>query len=159
MNPTSPMTRTLAILLLLLAPLAAHAKGPAFPLHGHWCGLGQSGGPLAAAPIDPLDAACMRHDICTAQRGRLDCGCDIGFMRELRDTRWPNPGIADKARAIHDSIAVMPCSSPAGMAWKAACLSGDLARDTVTGREMPMDVLRRWARVGTTGLSNSYWQR
>ncbi|MEZ5714695.1 MAG: hypothetical protein R3D85_05730 [Paracoccaceae bacterium] len=146
-------------LLLLLSPLPARANGPAFPLHGNWCGIGHSGGPFAAAPIDPLDAACMRHDICAAQRGDLDCGCDIAFMRELRAQPWPNPAIADKARAIHDSIAMMPCSNPMGMAWKAACVSSDLMKDTVTGREMPTDILRRWAKVGRSGLSHSYWSR
>lgn len=152
------MMRMLALFLLLLSALPVQADGPAFPLHGNWCGIGHSGGPYAA-PIDPLDAACMRHDICAARRGELDCGCDIGFMRELQAQPWPNPGIADKARAIHDSIAMMPCSNPMGMAYKAARLSSGLVSDTVTGREMPVDILRRWTKVGATGLSRSYWSR
>lgn len=156
------MIRLLAFLALVLATLPltalpAQAQEPAFPLHGNWCGIGHGGGPWALQPIDPLDAACMRHDICTEQLGRFDCGCDIAFMQELRSQYWPNPEIADKARAIHDAIAMMPCSSPQGMAYKAACLASDLATDMMSGREMPMDILRRWGLVGATGLGNSYW--
>ncbi|MDQ2090486.1 hypothetical protein [Marimonas arenosa] len=153
------MIRILTSLLFLLSALPSHATGPSFPLHGNWCGIGHSGGPYSAAPIDPLDAACMRHDICAAQRGELNCGCDISFMRELRYQRWPNPVIADKARAIHDAIAMMPCANPMGMAYKAARLASDMTSDTVIGRELPTDILRRWAKVVSSGLSRSYWSR
>ena len=158
MRYTHSMTRMFVTLLLILTALPAWANGPAFPLHGNWCGIGHTGGPYSA-PVDPLDAACMRHDLCAAQRGDLNCGCDIAFMNELRNQPWPNPVIADKARAIYDSIAMMPCSNPAGMAYKAACVSSDLMKDTVTGHEMPTDILRRWAKVGSKGLSNAYWSR
>ena len=153
------MIRMFFLLLALLSATPSLASGPAFPLHGNWCGIGHSGGPFAAAPVDPLDAACMRHDICKADRGQLDCGCDLGFMDELRAQRWPDPVLADKAHAIYESIAVMPCSSPMGMAYKAACLASDVTRGAVTGREMPTEILRRWAKVGSTGLSRAHWSR
>lgn len=142
-----------ALVWLLLA-LPAQAQGPALPLHGNYCGIGHSTG---LPPIDALDAACMRHDICAAQRGTLDCGCDIGFMNELRAQPWPDPVLADKARAIYDSIGMTPCADPSGMAYKMACVASDWMQDVMSGREMPTDIFRRWSQIGSTGLSNGYW--
>ena len=141
------------ILLAALAALAgpARAEGDlpvSLPVYGNWCGPGHPSAPWRAAPpVDPLDAACMRHDSCTAARGRFDCGCDLALMSELRNTPWPNPVIARNARAIHDAIAVTPCASPAGMAEKQSWLAGDLLDDMATGRGVPPEVAWRWMRL------------
>ena len=118
------------------------------PIYGNWCGPNHPENiSRAAPPVDMLDAACMRHDYCTAARGRFDCGCDIGFLNELRATPWPNPAIRRNARGIYDAIAMVPCSSPDGMAVKQSMFSADLLRDVMTGQGTPMDVLDRWRRL------------
>ncbi|MCB2101474.1 MAG: hypothetical protein KDE22_11425, partial [Rhodobacterales bacterium] len=35
-------------------------------------------------PVDPFDAACMRHDLCYEQNGRFDSQCDRALVMELR---------------------------------------------------------------------------
>ena len=144
-------------LLFLLALLAAGpANAQTIPIHGNWCGIGHSGGnlPYPAPPTDALDAACMRHDICTAARGRFDCGCDIGFMQELRNTPWPNPGLGEKARATYEAIGMLPCSSPDGYALKMSLVAGDWASDVASGRQAPWQILDRLSRITGTGLGN-----
>ncbi|MBK5931723.1 hypothetical protein [Halochromatium salexigens] len=66
-------------LLLLAAGNAAAFK--CMPLYGNWCGINHPshGWP---PPVDAFDAACMRHDLCTAQPGP-DTGCDIAFVSQL----------------------------------------------------------------------------
>ncbi len=159
----SPRAALAALALLLAAPASAQTLPLALPVHGNWCGPGYSGGPgwpgaWPAPPTDPLDAACMRHDICKGARGNLDCGCDIGFMRELRSTPWPNPGLAAKARAMHDAIAMTPCASPEGQAVKMSWVAGDWADDVAAGREPPWAILDRLGRLMRDGLSRGGWR-
>jgi hypothetical protein len=72
-------------------------------LYGCWCGPGQSGpGP----PVDPIDQACCRHDMCFSARGYDRCSCN----REL---------IEDLSEAIFDSR-----SSAEGRAWAVGIISG-----------------------------------
>ncbi len=144
---------------LLLALLASPAIAQTLPVHGNWCGIGYSGGnlPYPAPPTDPLDAACMRHDICTAYRGRFDCGCDIGFMNELRTTPWPNPGLAAKARATYEAIGMIPCSDPQGMSVKMGLVAGDWASSVATGQEAPWEILNRLSRLASDGLGRAGW--
>ncbi len=147
--------RVLAAFLLIL--LAAPLQAQSVPVHGNWCGLGHSGSVFSQPPLDPLDDACMRHDICVSQTGYLSCGCDIGFMQELRATQWPNPGYQAKARAIYDSIAMIPCADPSGMAVKTEMFMSDWARGVLSGHEAPWEVMRRLGYLGTEGFGNSLW--
>lgn len=115
------------------------------PIYGNWCGPNH---PVnmsrAGPPVDPLDAACMRHDYCVAAQGEYNCGCDISFLQELRGTRWQNPMIQRNARAIYDVIALVPCDAPDGMTYKQTMFAIDLFYDVVSGNAMPMDVFDRW---------------
>ncbi len=144
-------------LLALLTLLAGPAAGQSIPVHGNWCGPGYSGAnaPYPAPPTDALDAACMRHDLCKGARGPFDCGCDIGFMREVRATPWPNPGLASKARALYEAIGLTPCASPQGQAVKMGLVAGDWADGVATGREAPWEILNRLSRLGAYGLSRA----
>jgi len=47
--------------------------------HGNYCGVGSRAG---AAPVDALDAACMRHDACTPSRGIPRCDCNARLQAE-----------------------------------------------------------------------------
>lgn len=147
------MTIRLALLLLLLSALPWQAQGQVGAFYGHWCGAGPRGGPFALPPVDALDAACMRHTACTALRGRMDCSCDIALMRDLRAWPWPHPILANRARVFHDRIAVTPCANPSGMAFKAGTLASDMMLDIMTGREAPVDIMRRWMTVAASVFS------
>lgn len=51
--------------------------------YGNYCGLGQRGN----TPIDALDYACARHDVCYAQMGRGFPTCDSQFVNALVSIR------------------------------------------------------------------------
>ena len=146
------LIKRLFVLLALLWPMGAMAQSVA--IYGNWCGPNHPGTPaLAGPPVDALDAACMRHDICTANLGRFNCGCDLGFMAELRTTRWQTPEIQSNARGIFDAIAVIPCTYPFGTAQKQSLFMQDAMRDALNGTAAPMDIMDRWRRmIGGVGL-------
>jgi len=139
----SALIKRLFVIVMLLWPLGANAQS--IPVYGNWCGLNHPSTPaLAGPPVNALDAACMRHDICTANRGRFDCGCDLAFMNELRTTNWQNPTIQSIARGVYDGIAVMPCSDPFGTAEKQSLFMQDAMSDAFDGEIVPMDIMDRW---------------
>lgn len=138
--------KRLFVVVALLWPLGAMAQS--VPVYGNWCGLNYPSIPAQAGPpVNALDAACMRHDICTANRGRFDCGCDLAFMNELRMTRWQNPTLQSIARGISDGIAVIPCADPFGTAEKQSLFMRDAMVDVFNGNMAPMVVTERWRRV------------
>jgi hypothetical protein len=47
--------------------------------HGNYCGVGSRAG---TAPVDALDAACMRHDACTPAGGIPSCACNARLQVE-----------------------------------------------------------------------------
>lgn len=115
------------------------------PVYGNWCGPNHPVNMTTASPpVDPLDAACMRHDYCIAVRGEYNCGCDIPFLRELRGTPWPNLLIQRNARAIYDAVALVPCNSPDGTSLKQTMFAVDLFYDVMSGKSAPTDVFGRW---------------
>ncbi len=138
----------LAALIWLAGLSFAAAQGTfpvSVPVYGNWCGPAYPASlSVDRPPVDPLDAACMRHDYCTAANGIGSCGCDIGFMSELRTTRWDNPVIWRNARAIYDAIAVIPCNSPSGTAAKLSLFTSDMAQDAIYGALPPLAVPDRW---------------
>jgi hypothetical protein len=133
-----------------LNPLAASAQtigSLSLPVHGNWCGLGHGAIQWPRPPLDQLDESCMRHDICTMQRGRFDCTCDLMFMQDLRRQNLPG-GLGEKARAVHDAIAMMPCTDPTGQALKQEILTTDWLNAVLSGREAPWELFLRWGRLG-----------
>ena len=48
--------------------------------HGNYCGPGNKG--VDPAPVDALDAACMRHDACTKDFEIPACSCNQALHRE-----------------------------------------------------------------------------
>ena len=138
------MRRVLAIAMFAIVVSVVHsatADMPGVRMHGVWCGPGNNP-PLA--PIDPLDGACYRHDMCYVMNGTGACGCDIAFMRELRAMAYPNAEVEVRARAMYDALAMMPCDHPGGWAVKQSLMWSDIAADAVNGRATPFEVPARW---------------
>ncbi len=81
--PRAAAARLLAALLLpaLLLPVGSADAFKCLPIYGNWCGPGHPAS-LALPPVDGFDAACMRHDYCTA--GHFpETACDRAFVGEL----------------------------------------------------------------------------
>lgn len=84
MSKTKARVRQLAsslplfTVLLLVAGQAQAFK--CLPLYGNWCGPGHPSR-VALPPVDAFDAACMRHDLCTASGPQTPC--DRAFVGEL----------------------------------------------------------------------------
>lgn len=112
--------------------------------HGNWCGSGNRLGLMGRAlpPVDFLDAACMRHDLCIVLHGSWNCGCDQIFLQELRYLNYPDPHQATKARAVYDAMSWLPCTGPE-MMIKPFWFFGQLLEDLHRGGPPPWDVLQR----------------
>ncbi len=146
------MGRIIWTFVLTIAASAAQA-GTAYPVHGNWCGPKHAGG----AVLDPLDAACRRHDLCTYATRNYDCGCDLLFMDELRRRSWPSEALYLKARAVYEAIALVPCVGTAEQrAAKLAWLRNDTAGAVARGREARGAAFSRVLRLLGTGLANAY---
>ncbi len=143
--------RAVAFVLGGLGAAPAAAQGLAIPVHGNWCGPNHGAGPA----LDLLDAACLRHDLCTVQAGRFDCGCDLAFMEELRNRAWPNPGLATKARAIYEVIAMAPCNGPGGQGTKLGMAASDWLAGVVNGREAPWAIFDRLGALASEGWARA----
>lgn len=135
---------TTAILSVMFFALAgyANAGGPGIALYGNWCGPGTD--LTALPPLDPLDEACMRHDMCYASTGSVACECDVAFMGELRRIPYPNKDLYLRARAMYDALAMTPCDTPTGWAVKQSLMWSDIASDAANGRALPFEVPARW---------------
>jgi hypothetical protein len=54
------------------------------PVYGNYCGPYHSGANYSLSPIDEIDAACRRHDLCYDNGGTyFSCGCDYALVAEL----------------------------------------------------------------------------
>jgi hypothetical protein len=62
-------------------PVASDSRAAkvAMLFHGNYCGVGSRAG---TAPVDVLDAACMRHDACTPSGGIPSCACNARLQVE-----------------------------------------------------------------------------
>lgn len=145
------MLRLLAAFIVFASTVPAAAQGPSLPVHGNWCGPFHGAGPI----LDALDEACMRHDFCTMQAGRLDCGCDLAFMDELRTRPWPNPWLGEKARAVYEAIALTPCNDPEGHRAKLNMAASDWAVAVAGGQEPPWAFLDRLGALMAEGLARA----
>ncbi|WP_237481153.1 hypothetical protein [Lichenibacterium dinghuense] len=70
-----------------LAQVLPTPQDPVAPLmhgalvyHGNYCGPGNKG--VHPAPVDALDAACMRHDACVKDFKIPSCGCNARLAEE-----------------------------------------------------------------------------
>jgi hypothetical protein len=68
-------------------PLQSALGGPRHFMIGNYCGFGSRTGDLSVKPVNKLDEACFRHDICYIDRKNL-CGCNqtlVGEAKAIRD--------------------------------------------------------------------------
>ncbi len=145
--------RTIMMCIALSLFAATAEAGTALPVHGNWCGPNHGGG----AVLDPLDAACRRHDICIKGTRTFDCGCDLQFMDELRRRSWPSQALYRKGRAVYEAIALVPCvGTAAQQATKLAWLRQDTAGAVARGREAPGAAFDRVMQLIGIGLANAY---
>ena len=147
------MRRLLAVLALQFALAAPATAQLALPIHGNWCGPGHGAGPA----LDPLDAACLRHDLCIRVAGSpFNCACDLTFMDELRRFPWPNPVLQGRARGVFEAITLIPCNDPAGQALKMEWAARDWMSAVLSGQERPTATLERFMRMMAEGASRGY---
>jgi len=77
----TPTTMAQAGKLASRWPVASDIRAAkvAMLFHGNYCGVGSRAG---TAPVDALDAACMRHDACTPSGGIPSCACNARLQVE-----------------------------------------------------------------------------
>ena len=71
-------------------------------IHSNYCGPGNNTSPLL--PIDALDAACARHDVCTPNGGMPSLACNVRLELEANATAR-DPRQSDDLRAMADFVA------------------------------------------------------
>jgi hypothetical protein len=81
MKTPAPSAALMPLVLALCLPTPLAGAVMCVPLYGNWCGPGHPSGP-ALPPIDGFDAACMRHDFCTAGPQPVTL-CDRALVEEL----------------------------------------------------------------------------
>lgn len=68
-------------------------------LWGNYCGFGTRSGDLSLPPVDPLDRACLAHDVCYIE-GRHRCACDDALVDAARVIARDSPdGSVQRRRA------------------------------------------------------------
>lgn len=148
----TPIIFTLALagIAALAAPQPSAAKNPLnLAVHGNWCGPGARSGPVT----DDLDAACHAHDLCARREGWFDCGCDLAFMDRLRRQSWPSEAFYQKARAVYEAIALVPCRGVEGQITKLDWANHDWHGAVASEREAPVDRTLRFFRLLADGFS------
>ena len=78
--------------------------------HGNYCGYGNRG--YDKPPLDELDAACMRHDVCFDQTNR-SCSCNAALKVDafkVSEMRSASRELRTRAASVIESIAAMKCT-------------------------------------------------
>lgn len=112
-----------------VSPLVALASGEGaevprkpFPVYGNWCGPGvppPENGDTAETlpPLDPLDTACMKHDMCyRAAGGKPACACNDDLLWRVKYIQHHDPEMQAQAGPTMTMILAWvtsaPCSEP-----------------------------------------------
>jgi len=96
-------------------PASEESSGGGYKVYGNWCGPNHPLDELmdiAPGPIDQLDAECMIHDYCYAEKGYLDCACDENLTNELKRQLASHDFTTEQAlvaRGIHNYFIASPC--------------------------------------------------
>jgi hypothetical protein len=83
------------------------------PIHGNYCGYGNRG--YNRAPVDQLDAACRKHDLCYDQQHQASCYCDKTLASEaffLTGSPILTQSAREKAGLIAAFFGSTPCIPP-----------------------------------------------
>lgn len=90
------------------------------PLYGKWCGPGypppeRMDTAVTRPPIDALDSACMKHDLCLQAHGnRMACRCNDELMLRVKYLQYHAPDMNDEARStmflIRSWFTSAPCT-------------------------------------------------
>lgn len=120
---------------------AEHRDLYGLSVHGNWCGIGSTGGPV----IDELDAICREHDLCIAREGVFNCGCDLDMMYGIGTTRW-SQALRPKAHQIFEAIAALPCQSVGDKTWRKKIELAEGVRQTEVreGKQRPLAGVNRF---------------
>jgi hypothetical protein len=102
-NPTSPLAR------LIKYDIGQSSSR----FHGNYCGYGRTNGDFSSTPVDALDEACRRHDICYATTSD-HCKCNSQLRAAAKaiaaDKSLPM-SIREKGRAIQTSVSIGICKA------------------------------------------------
>lgn len=107
---------SLVILLFCIASIQGSPPTQAFPIYGHWCGLGHSG---PHEPIDELDTICMNHDKCYEKHGMHAQKCDLKMLAELTELQQSQNLLAPQ-KALVELFIIVFTLKPADPGYREA---------------------------------------
>ncbi|EIC23620.1 hypothetical protein [Thiorhodovibrio frisius] len=128
------MTRQTVLAAFMAVGLAGGCESvlafKCMPIYGNWCGIDWPQAGHFPPPIDDFDAACMRHDLCTADP-RSDTPCDRAFVGELHALAAMHGGLPRPLQWAESIIRLKAGGFPAGMPmpspWDVMGLASSLA--------------------------------
>lgn len=84
------------------------------PIYGNYCGPGHGDDTGNTAPVDAVDAACRRHDLCYRDKGYFHCGCDGALIAEMPAAIVATPTAAGKfaGNLVMAHFLGQPCQCP-----------------------------------------------
>lgn len=83
-KPCFTLTLFIGLMSCASQPMKPTSTVTTFGKYGNWCGLDYPRNMnTAGLPINELDASCMRHDMCYAEKGKYNCECDKVLSEEL----------------------------------------------------------------------------
>lgn len=95
------LSMPLGVASQIYSNLTAGGEPSPFLFHGEWCGPGNPEPGTHPKPLDdPLDRACMVHDLCYERLGYYNCKCDVELVRSIREDKNMPDDLIVKARAI-----------------------------------------------------------
>ncbi|WPL15763.1 hypothetical protein Thiowin_00680 [Thiorhodovibrio winogradskyi] len=125
--------QTIVVALMAMSLAGGSESALAFkcmPIYGNWCGIDWPQAGHVPPPIDPFDAACMRHDLCTAGFGS-DIACDRAFVGELHALALRHGGLPRPLQWAEFVIRLKAGGYPSGMPmpspWDVMGLASSLA--------------------------------
>ncbi len=91
MKPCSALALLIVLTSCATQPIPSNMSVTSFGVYGNWCGPDHPKDmSTAGLPIDGLDASCMRHDMCYAEKGKYACECDKILSEELKTNLLAN---------------------------------------------------------------------
>ena len=138
-----------------------------FPVYGNWCGPAHPKSSSNPDPIDNIDAACKKHDVCYEKKGYFDCSCNEQLATDLINGQYSSIIQKTVSSEIILWMSGQPCVSKNTIFSREFWLSDDIIKvmPTPQGLLFPIaeiitpkvigNIIYRWVNMPTESTNNN----